>query len=271
MERAAFSVVVPTFNEAPGIVSSLRDLREHIQKLRARYDIEVTIVDDGSTDETVELVRQFCEEYPNELFLVEHERNAGLVSAMRTGAERSHHQTIVFLDADLSYRPEIVEPLVLACRESKAAVALASPYMVGGHVANVPFSRLVASRGANWLLARCAAGRLHTFTGMVRAYDREKFLELFTMRPEGEFNAWAVAMFLKAGNKVVEIPADLVWPLARSASPGRLSAKKLWERTWLVATTASVLSSAMRLGARSADLGPLVLTAPTNRPYSSDP
>jgi glycosyltransferase involved in cell wall biosynthesis len=267
MQRVAFSVVVPTFNEESSIVTTLTDLCDHINGLRDRFDVEILIVDDGSKDTTVDLVRRFSEDRPHELALVVHERNAGLVAAMRTGAEHARYETVVFLDADLSYRPAIVEPLVRARLDAGAGVALASPYMAGGRVANVPFSRLVASRGANWLLARCVAGRLHTFTGMVRAYDRERFLNLFATEPAGEFNAWAVAMFLAEGSPVVEIPAALVWPASRSEAPGRISAQKLWQRVWLVVTTALVMTSAMRLGARRARLGPLVLSAQTNRPW----
>jgi glycosyltransferase involved in cell wall biosynthesis len=270
MERAAFSVVVPTFNEESSIRATLHDLSTCINELRDRFDVELLIVDDGSHDDTVALVRRFSQERPNELTLVVHEHNAGLVAAMRTGAERARYGTVVFLDADLSYRPTIVEPLVRAKLDSGASVALASPYMKGGRVANVPLSRLVASRGANWLLARCVSGRLHTFTGMVRAYDRERFLDLFATEPTGEFNAWAVAMFLAEGRTVVEIPADLVWPTSRTAAPGRISTGKLWERVWLVITTATVMTSAMRLGARRARLGPLVLSSQTNGPWPSE-
>jgi glycosyltransferase involved in cell wall biosynthesis len=270
MERAAVSIVVPTYNEQSSIVATLHDISDHINELRARFDVELLIVDDGSRDDTVALVRRFSEQRPNELTLVVHKRNAGLVAAMRTGAERARHETVVFLDADLSYRPTIVEPLVRARLNAGAGVALASPYMAGGRVANVPLSRLVASRGANWLLSLCVSGRLHTFTGMVRAYDRERFLKLFATEPTGEFNAWAVAMFLAEGDPVVEIPADLIWPISRSAAPGRISAQKLWERVWLVVTTAKVMTASMRLGARRRRLGPLVLSSETNGPWPSE-
>ena len=270
MERAAVSVVVPTFNESSSILATLHDLCDHINALRTGFDVELLIIDDGSRDDTVELVRRFSQERPNELTLVVHEHNAGLVAAMRTGAERACHETVVFLDADLSYRPTIIEPLVRARRDSGAGMAIASPYMPGGFVANVPFSRLVASRGANWILARCVSGRLHTFTGMVRAYDRSRFLKLFETEPAGEFNAWAVAMFLAEGYTVVEVPASLVWPTSRTEAPGRISAQKLWERVWLVITTSLVMTSAMRLGARRARLGPLVLSSQTNGPWPSE-
>jgi hypothetical protein len=139
--------------------------------------------------------------------------------------------------------------------------------MNGGRVACVPFVRLVASRVANWLLERCADGRLHTFTGMVRAYDRLQFLALFERRQIGEFNTWAVAALLASGQTVVEIPAALVWPPERFAAPSRLSAAKLWERVLLVIETARMLRVSLRNVATPLRAGTLVLSARTSGPF----
>ncbi len=221
--------------------------------------MEVILVDDGSSDATVDILEQFSTEHPGAISIVRHERNAGLVAAMRTGARAARYDTVVFLDADLSYDPDIVEPLVLA-RARSEATALASPYMRGGYVANVPFVRLIASRGANWILARCAGGRLATFTGMVRAYDRLAFLALFDQEQIGEFNTWAVAVFLGAGRDVVEVPAALVWPADRYAASSRLTAGKLWERVLLVIETAQMLTANIRRAKKEEKSGTLALS-----------
>ena len=137
MERSGITVVVPTYNEASGIVATLTDLSEHVSTLRSRYDVQLLVVDDGSSDGTVGLIEDFAQA-DGSIEVIEHDRNAGLVAAMKTGAEHARYDTLVFLDADLSYRPEIIEPLVIARRVANASAALASPYMIGGVVANVP-------------------------------------------------------------------------------------------------------------------------------------
>ena len=255
MNPTGISIVLPTFNEATGIASVLVRLTGHIATLASHYEIDVVIVDDGSSDGTADVLRRYSDENPGLINVVRHERNAGLTAAMRTGAGAARHGTIVFLDADLSYRPEVIEPLVRALRSSGAKAALASPYMKGGRVANVPAVRHLASRGANWILTRCAGGRLHTFTGMVRAYDRATFLDLFEREQVGEFNTWAVATLLADGHEVVEIPADLVWPPERYAAASRLKVNDLIQRVYLVVETARVLSSAAR-SSREGIVGP---------------
>jgi len=260
MDRSGFSIVMPTYNESSGIGPVLERLTAHVGELRSRYDVEVILVDDGSSDATVAILERFSTERPGTISIVRHERNAGLVAAMRTGARAARYDTVVFLDADLSYDPDIVEPLVLARARSEATVALASPYMRGGYVANVPFVRLIASRGANWILARCAGGRLATFTGMVRAYDRLAFLALFDQEQVGEFNTWAVAVLLGAGRDVVEVPASLVWPADRYATSSRLTAGKLWERVLLVIETAQMLTANIRRAKKEEKSGTLALS-----------
>ncbi|MBD5634272.1 MAG: glycosyltransferase family 2 protein [Candidatus Eremiobacteraeota bacterium] len=269
MDLPAFSVVVPTFNEEAGIGAVLGRLLAHVALLRARYAIDVVVVDDGSGDRTLEALHKFSADSDAGLTIVAHERNAGLVAAMRTGAAAAKSDTVVFLDADLSYSPEILEPLVLARNRGSAAAALASPYMRGGRVANVPFVRLAASVGANWILTRCARGRLHTFTGMVRAYDRAAFLAIGERAYVGEFNAWAVAALVADGKPVVEIPAALIWPVERYASPSRMTVRDFWTRLVLVAESARVINDAF--SRERPQVGTLVLSGRTSSPFSPKP
>jgi glycosyltransferase involved in cell wall biosynthesis len=270
MHLPAFSIVIPAFNEEASIGSVLARVATYVEGLRSRFEVEIVAVDDGSSDGTLAVLTGFSVDNPGVLTVAFHRENAGLTAAMRTGAETARFETVVFLDADLSYRPEIVEPLVTARQRAGAVAALASPYMRGGRVANVPPVRLIASRGANWILSRCAGGRLHTFTGMVRAYDRAEFLSLFDRAIEGEFNAWAAAELLRRGHRVVEIPAVLAWPPERYAAPSRLTLGKLRQRAALVVRTARVLREAVRASEAKRRAGTLVLGCQPTRPYSSD-
>jgi dolichol-phosphate mannosyltransferase len=267
MERTAISVVVPAFNESLSIERVLNRLAEHVTELRARYDVEVLVVDDGSQDATPDILRKFAAEHPDIIRILSHDRNRGLLAAVRTGTFAASHETVVVLDADLSYDPAVIEPLVTARREAGADAALASPYMRGGRVANVPWDRLIASRGANALLSLCVGGHIKTFTGMVRAYDRATFSDLLRRPHVGEFNAWAVAAMLGEGRRVVEIPAALVWPSERTAGPVRISPGKLLQRVVLVIQTVRELLAARRAG-RNGRAGTLVLQPQPQRPYS---
>jgi hypothetical protein len=114
-----------------------------------------------------------------------------------------------------------------AIRENGAKIAIASPYMVGGKVSHVPWTRRILSRWANRYLSFAAKGKWHTLTGMVRAYDR-KFLDALDLSAtDVEINTEILfkAQLLKA--RVVEIPAHLDWSLQKAAGTSRRSSMKI--------------------------------------------
>jgi glycosyltransferase involved in cell wall biosynthesis len=265
MMTKGYSVVVPAFNEGRDLNDALDQILARLEKSRYATPYELIVVDDGSSDCSPALLDEFASQHVGVLKVVRHAQNAGLTAAMRSGARAAAFDTVVFLDADLSYAPEIVEALLEARALSGASVALASPYMHGGHNANVPFDRLAASVVANWILSACSGGRLSTFTGMVRAYDTEILQKLFERPVVGEFNSWALATLIAEDHPVVEVPATLAWPPERRMGGRRMRLGSFLSRTADVVASAAYLFSACR---RSTKLktGTLVLRFQPTRP-----
>jgi glycosyltransferase involved in cell wall biosynthesis len=246
-ERSAFSVIVPAFNEGPSIAAVLERLITSLGALETEYAIELIVVNDGSSDNTGEVLAAFALQRPGAIRLCNHERNRGLEQAIITGCRAATSDSIVLLDADLSYAPEIVAPLVGCLHSTGAAAVIASPYMRGGRFANVPTTRLVASRIANFLLSLCVGGTIKTFTGMVRAYDARVLLPILSGTPQGEFNTWIVAELLARGQKIVEIPAALIWPPERAEAAPRLTFAALKRRSGQVVASVGALRKGYRL------------------------
>jgi glycosyltransferase involved in cell wall biosynthesis len=246
MRRPAFTVLVPAYNEAESLGTVLDQIATALIGLADRYAPELIVVDDGSTDGTHLVARAFESSSAIPARLLVHDTNRGLVEAIRTGTEAARTPWIVTLDADLSYAPGIIQPLIDRLLETGAAAVLASPYVSGGSVANVPFGRWAASRAANLLLSRCTGGEIATFTGMVRAYDATFLRRKLTQRPHGEFNAWIVSEALREGRRICEVPARLAWPEHRRTMPGRLPFRKLVARTAQVALVCGDLLAVQR-------------------------
>jgi glycosyltransferase involved in cell wall biosynthesis len=238
---------MPAFNEGPSIAAVLDRTITSLAALGEEYGIELIVVNDGSADETAEVLQAYDAAHPGAIRVCTHERNLGLEQAIVTGCRAATTETVVLLDADLSYSPEIVAPLVSRLHSSGAAAVLASPYMRGGRFANVPATRLVASIVANYLLSLCVGGTLKTFTGMVRAYDNRVLLPILEGKPKGEFNTWIVSELLATGHKVVEIPAALVWPPERAEAASRLTLGALNRRSRQVVASIGALRRGYRL------------------------
>lgn len=245
LERHALSIVLPAYNEGLALGLALERLQHVLSSLEALYRIETIVIDDGSRDETADQIAAFVLRFPNTRVLT-HDNNRGLVAALTTGVEAATGDAIVMLDADLSYAPEIVEPLARALFVNDANVVIASPYMRGGFVGNVPRDRLLASLGANFILSSLVGGRIKTFTGMVRAYDAATIKAIVRRPIAGEFNAGVIAEIIRAGGRIVEIPASLVWPASRTNAAPRMTFRALFRRMILVMVTARVLSRSLR-------------------------
>jgi glycosyltransferase involved in cell wall biosynthesis len=181
-----------------------------MQGLTEQYAWEIVVVDDGSTDETLEIANAFADTH-NDVRVLRHRMNFSLGQALRTAFNNCTTDYLVVIDCDLTYGPEHVERLLEAIVTTHARIVIASPYMPGGRSTGVPWLRNVASRVANRILSLAASGRIYTLTGMVRAYDRRFVSALNLKAMGGEVNTEIIykAQLLRA--RIEEIPAHLDW------------------------------------------------------------
>jgi len=107
--RAAVSVVVPAYNAAATLPSTLQSLRR--QSLR---DFEAIVVDDGSTDDTSAVARKFAAADPR--FRAIAKSNGGVSSAYNRGLRAATSDWLLFLDADDLLRPRALEHLLASAR-----------------------------------------------------------------------------------------------------------------------------------------------------------
>jgi GT2 family glycosyltransferase len=109
-----FSVIVPAFNAARTVGSTIRSVLA-----QTRQDFEVVVVDDGSTDSTIELVREF-ERDPRIRLL--RQSNGGPSAARNTGIAAARGGYVSMLDADDLWLPEYLELMGAALDEAPGAV-----------------------------------------------------------------------------------------------------------------------------------------------------
>ena len=117
------TVVIPAFNEAPTIESTLRDTVACMEEFGCPY--EVLLVDDGSRDSTRELSRAVAHEI-DEVRVVGYENNMGKGHAIVEGARAAHHGLVLFVDADLEVHPRQLQALYGVMQETIADVVIGS-------------------------------------------------------------------------------------------------------------------------------------------------
>jgi len=114
------SVIIPTFNEGEIIKTTL----ERVLRLRKKLNLEVIVVDDGSTDQTREIVKDF-----KDVNLISHKKNKGKGEAIVTGTFGSRGGIIVIQDADLEYFPEEIPKLIDPILQGKADFVFGSRFL----------------------------------------------------------------------------------------------------------------------------------------------
>lgn len=138
------TVVIPAYNEASRISTTLRDVASWLA--RHQPASEIVVVDDGSTDDTRGVVRR---EQIAGLRLVEGDRNRGKGHAVKIGMLAAGGRQRLFMDAD-GATPISELPRLIAGLASGADIAIGSRYAPGARVARrQPLYRRAWSRAAN--------------------------------------------------------------------------------------------------------------------------
>jgi len=118
------SVVIPCFNEIATIESIVAAV-----ELSPVQDLEIILVDDGSTDGTRELLRDKLE--PRVARVIYHTANRGKGAALRSGFEAATGEMVIIQDADLEYDPQEYPLLIAPILAGKADVVFGSRFSGG--------------------------------------------------------------------------------------------------------------------------------------------
>lgn len=115
MPSPLISVVIPTFNRNSSIVASIKSVRDQSFK-----DLEIIVVDDGSTDNTENVVLKLG--IPG-LRYIRFSENRGANAARNSGIQAALGKYIAFQDSDDKWHPEKLEKQLHACKHSDAKVS----------------------------------------------------------------------------------------------------------------------------------------------------
>lgn len=113
------SVIVPCYNAEKTIKSTLDSLNNQIYK-----DFKVILINDGSTDRTVEVIQKYIRCNPNMDIILKSCKNGGVSRARNIGLKISDTKYISFLDADDMYHPMFLKRLVNELENNKADIAM---------------------------------------------------------------------------------------------------------------------------------------------------
>ncbi len=119
------SVIIPVYNEQETLAALLKRVES------VPINKEIIVVDDGSTDSTCEILRQY-QTKPG-FTVLRHDRNRGKGAAVRTGFHHATGDIVIIQDSDLEYDPQQYSKLIQPILEGKADVVYGSRFVTGDH------------------------------------------------------------------------------------------------------------------------------------------
>jgi glycosyltransferase involved in cell wall biosynthesis len=125
--KKLISVIIPDFNERPFIRESVLKVKKAAEK--AGLNTEIIVVDDASTDGTIEEIDQLKKKH-KEIKLFRQPENMGKGAALQRGIKEATGEFILFQDADLEYNPDDILPLLKPLLEGQADVVYGSRFTI---------------------------------------------------------------------------------------------------------------------------------------------
>lgn len=105
------SIVVPAYNEEDVIELFYKKVKEIVDRIKEKYEYEIVFVDDGSTDNTLNILKKLRESDKN-IKIISFSRNFGKEAGMYAGLKNSSGDIVVILDADLQHDPENIIKMI---------------------------------------------------------------------------------------------------------------------------------------------------------------
>lgn len=135
------SVIIPAYNEELSITDIVKKLFQTLEQTELQF--EVLVVDDGSTDNTLNLVKS------TEARVIKHDRNRGYGASLKSGILASSYNTIAIIDADGTYPCETLPEMVQILHQQQVDLVIGTRNSDKVHI---PFIR----KPAKWVVSRLA-------------------------------------------------------------------------------------------------------------------
>ena len=197
-DSPVLSVVIPVYNE-------IKTLEEVVRRvLNVGLNVEIIMVDDGSTDGSLALMDELVVKYG--VKAVKHEKNQGKGAALCTGFQHATGDLVVVQDADLEYDPDDYHMLLRPFLEQNADVVYGSRYLVGRYTRVHPYYHYMGNRFLTMISNIFTGLKLTDMETCYKMFKREVVQDLkitskrFTVEPE------ITARIAKKRLKIFEVP-----------------------------------------------------------------
>lgn len=193
------SVVIPCYNE----VNTVKNVVGRV--LEIEVVTEIVIVDDGSTDGTLEVLKEIEAENHDNVSIFYHDKNQGKGAALVTGFKHTKGEVIIIQDADFEYDPREFVDILDPIREGVATVVYGSRFL-GAPRKAMKFWNMIANKGLTLMTNVLYNAIISDMETCYKCFRRE-IVEDMPIHARGfEFEPEFTAKILKKGIRIYEVP-----------------------------------------------------------------
>ena len=197
------ALLIPAYNEEKNIGQVIKNC--------APYQLDIIVVDDGSTDKTAEVVKKLEQSNKYRLIFLQHPKNKGKGAALDTGfkyALKEGHQGVITLDADAQHDTREIEKFLKMVEKESPDLIIGSRFQ---NHQGMPFIRLATNYVTSWVISWLAGKKVEDVQSGFRYISRQviKNIKLRTRNFETEPELILKACWLKY--KVKNVPISTIY------------------------------------------------------------
>jgi len=150
--KSNIAILIPAYNEGKYIKDVLLGC--------LRYMLDLIIIDDGSTDNTIEIIEKFPKPVEPKIKLIKHQLNRGKGEALKTGfnfAVKNNYSAVITLDADGQHKISEIEDFIRMAENENPDIIVGSRFK---NTKSMPFVRLATNFFTSWLISAIAGKKI---------------------------------------------------------------------------------------------------------------
>lgn len=196
LDGMSLSIVIPAYNEEGAVRETIEAVRAAMEPQGIPY--EIIVVDDGSQDRTMEIARE------TGVVVDGNQVNTGYGASLKRGIKRAQYEYVAIIDADGTYPPRYLPPMLAMCRDQDMVVGDR-----GAAMKNVPLMR----RPAKWILNSFASflaeRKLNDLNSGLRVFRKSELVPFIPLLPQKFSFTTTITLCMAAnGKRMIYTPIE---------------------------------------------------------------
>lgn len=191
------SVVVPLYNEEDNVIEVVKDLEKTLSQ--TNYKFEIILIDDGSSDNTLDIVYRMQRKYPC-VKVISHKTNRGKSAAMMTGFQSVQGDYVILMDGDGQFKAHDIPKMVEKLEEGYDVVN-----GWGKKKESEPITKIIPSYVYNLICRKLFNLKVRQFNLGFKGFKRETVEKIFLKKDE---HRYILPLLQNKGHTVCEVPVE---------------------------------------------------------------